>query len=71
MTSEDYIEELRSNGVKLLKGDNSLIDMPPNFLEQATEFCQALKCSSISYTIIDPQDSEHTELRVLDCGYAE
>ena len=71
MTSEDYIDELRNNGVKLVKSDNSLINIPPDFLKQATELCKSLKCSSINYTIVDPQDNEHTELRVLDCGYAE
>ena len=71
MTSEDFIVDLRRNGVKLIKNDGSLIEIPPNFLKRATELCSQLRCSSISYDIVDPQDSEHTKLRVLDCGYAE
>lgn len=71
MTSEDFIEELRRNGVKLIKNDGSLTKIPPDFLKRATELCSQLSCSSISYDIVDPQDSEHTKLRVLDCGYAE
>ena len=66
MTSEDFIVDLRRNGVKLIKNDGSLIEIPPDFLKRATELC-----SSITYDIVDPQDSEHTKLRVLDCGYAE
>ncbi|MGN0616223.1 hypothetical protein [Ruminococcus flavefaciens] len=71
MTSEDFIEDLRRNGVKLINNDGSLTEIPPNFLKRATELCSQLSCSSISYDIVDPQDSEHTKLRVLDCGYAE
>ena len=71
MTSEDYIEDLRRNGVKLIKKDGSLTEIPPDFLKQATELCSQLRCSSISYDIVDPQDGEHTKLKVLDCGYAE
>ena len=71
MTSEDFIVDLRRNGVKLIKNDGSLIEIPPDFLKRATELCSQLSCSSISYDIVDPQDSEHTKLRVLDCGYAE
>ena len=71
MTSEDLIEDLRRNGVKLIKKDGSLAEIPPDFLKRATELCSQLRCSSISYDIVDPQDSEHTRLRVLDCGYAE
>lgn len=71
MTSEDYVDELRRNGVKLMKNDGSLDEIPPNFLKRATEFCSQLRCSSISYDIVDPQDSEHTRLRVLECEYAE
>ena len=71
MTSEDFIEDLRRNGVKLIKNDGSLTEIPPDFLKQATELCSQLRCSSISYDIIDPQDNEHTKLRVLECGYAE
>lgn len=71
MTSEDFIEELRRNGVKLIKNDGSLTEILPDFLKRATELCSQLSCSSISYDIVDPQDSEHTKLRVLDCGYAE
>ena len=71
MTSEDFIVDLRRNGVKLIKNDGSLIEIPPDFLKRATELCSQLRCSSISYDIIDPQDNEHTKLRVLECGYAE
>ena len=71
MTSEDFIEDLRRNGVKLIKNDGSLAEIPPDFLKRATELCSQLRCSSVSYDIVDPQDSEHTMLRVLDCGYAE
>lgn len=71
MTSEDFIVDLRRNGVKLIKNDVSLIEIPPDFLKRATELCSQLRCSSITYDIVDPQDSEHTKLRVLDCGYAE
>lgn len=71
MTSEDFIVDLRRNGVKPIKNDGSLIEIPPDFLKRATELCSQLRCSSITYDIVDPQDSEHTKLRVLDCGYAE
>jgi len=71
MTSEEYVDELRRSGVKLIKNDGSLTEIPPDFLKRATELCSQLRCSSISYEIFDPQDSEHTKLRVLDCGYAE
>lgn len=71
MTSEDYIEDLRRNGVKLIKNDGSHTEIPSDFLKRATELCNQLRCSSITYDIADPQDSEHTKLRVLDCGYAE
>ena len=71
MTSEDFIVDLRRNGVKLIKNDGSLIEIPPDFLKRATELCSQLRCSSITYDIVDPQDSEHTKLRVLYCGYAE
>ena len=71
MTSEDFIVDLRRNGVKLIKNDGSLIEIPPDFLKRATELCSQLRGSSITYDIVDPQDSEHTKLRVLDCGYAE
>ena len=71
MTSEDFIEDLRRNGVKLIKNDGSLIEIPPDFLKRATELCSQLRYSSISYDIADPQDNEHSKLRVLDCGYAE
>lgn len=71
MTSEDFIEDLRKNGVKLIKNDGSQIEIPPDFLKRATELCSQLRCSSITYDIVDPQDGEHTKLRVLDCGYAE
>ena len=71
MMSEDYVEELHRSGVKLIKNDGSLIEIPPDFLKRATELCNQLRCSSISYDIVDPQNSEHTTLRVLDCGYVE
>ena len=71
MTSEEYVEELRRSGVKLIKKDGSLTEIPPDFLKQATELCSQRRCKSISYDIIDPQDNEHTKLRVLECGYAE
>ena len=71
MTSEDFIVDLRRNGVTRIKNDGSLIEIPPDFLKRATELCSQLRCSSITYDIVDPQDSEHTKLRVLDCGYAE
>ena len=71
MTSEEYIDELRLSGVKLIKNNDSHTEIPPDFLKRTTELCSQLRCSSISYDIVDPQDSEHTKLRVLDCGYAE
>ena len=71
MTSEDFIEDLRRNGVKLIKNDSSLAEIPSDFLKRATELCSQFRCSSITYDIADPQDGEHTKLRVLDCGYAE
>ena len=71
MTSEEYVEELHRNGVKLIKNDGSHSEIPSDFLKRATELCNQLRCSSITYDIVDPQDSEHTSLRVLDCGYAE
>ena len=71
MTSEEYVDELRRSGVKLIKNDGSLVEIPPDFLKRATKLCIQLRCSSISYYIVDPQDSENTKLRVLDCGYAE
>ena len=71
MTSEEYVDELRRSGVKLIKNDGSLTEIPPDFLKRATELCSQLRCSSVSYDIVDPHDSEHSKLRVLDCGYAE
>ena len=71
MTSEDYVDELRRSGVKLIKNDGSLTEIPSDFLKRATELCGQLRCISISYYIVDPQDIDHTKLRVLDCGYAE
>lgn len=71
MTSEDFIEDLRRNGVKLIKNDGSLAEIPSDFLKRATELCNQLRCSPITYDIADPQDGEHTKLRVLDCGYVE
>lgn len=71
MTSEDYIEDLRKCGVMLVKNNGTFTDIPPDFLSKATEFCKSMGCSSVIYDIYDPQDSEHTELTVTDCGYAE
>ena len=71
MTSEDFIEDLHRNGVKLIKKDGSLMEIPSDFLKTATDLCNSLRCSSITYDIVDPQDGEHTKLRVLYCGYAE
>ena len=71
MTSEDFIEDLRKSGVMLVKNNGSLTDIPSDFLSKATEFCNSMDCSSVIYDIYDPQDSEHTELTVSDCGYAE
>ena len=71
MTNEDFIEDLRKSGVILVKNNGSLTDIPSDFLNQATEFCKSMGCSSVIYDIYDPQDSEHIKLRVLDCGYAE
>lgn len=39
MTSEDFIEDLRRNGVKLIKNDGSLVEIPSDFLKRATELC--------------------------------
>ena len=71
MASEEYIEELRKSGVKLIKTDGSLIEIPQDFLKKASELCKKVRASSISYDIVDPYDSEHNTLRVLECGYAE
>lgn len=71
MTSEEFIEDLRKSGVMLVKNNGSLTDIPPDFLSKATEFCKSMGCSSVIYDIYDPQDSEHTELTVSDCGYIE
>ena len=71
MTSEDFIENLRKSGVMLVKNNGSLTDIPSDFLRKATEFCKSMGCSSVIYDIYDPQDNEHTELTVTDCGYAE
>ena len=71
MMSEDFIQDLLRNGVKLIKNDGSLVEIPSDFLKRATELCRQLRCSSITYDIADPQYGEHTSLRVLDCGYAE
>lgn len=71
MTSEDFIENLRKSGVMIVKNNGSLTDIPSDFLSKATEFCKSMGCSSVIYDIYDPQDSEHTELTVSDCGYAE
>lgn len=71
MTSENFIEDLRRNSVRLIKNNGSLTEIPPDFLKRATELCNQLRCSLITYDIADPHDGEHTKLRVLDCGYAE
>ena len=71
MTSEDFIEDLRKCGIMLVKNNGTFTDIPPDFLNQATEFCKSMGCSSVIYDIYDLQDSEHTELTVTDCGYAE
>lgn len=71
MTSEDFIEDLRKSGVMLIKNDGTQTEIPSDFLNKATEFCKSMGCSSVIYDIYDPQDSEHTELTVMDCGYAE
>ena len=71
MTSEDFIEDLWKSGVMLEKNNGSLTDIPSDFLSKATEFCKSMGCSSVIYDIYDPQDSDHTELTVTDCGYAE
>lgn len=71
MTSEEFIEDLRKSGVMLIKNDGTQTEIPPDFLNQATEFCKSMGCSSVIYDIYDPQDSEHTELTVTDCGYVE
>ena len=71
MTSEDFIEDLRKSGVMLVKNNGTFTDIPPDFLSKATEFCKSMGCSSVIYDIYDPQDSDHTELTVTDCGYVE
>ncbi len=71
MTSEDFIEDLWKSGVMLIKNDGTQTEIPSDFLNKATEFCKSMGCSSVIYDIYDPQDSEHTELTVTDCGYAE
>lgn len=71
MTNEDFIEDLRKSGVMLIKNDGTQTEIPSDFLNKATEFCKSMGCSSVIYDIYDPQDSEHTELTVSDCGYAE
>lgn len=72
MTSEEYIEELRRNGVMLVKTDGSLMEIPSGFLELAVQECDSFPhANSIVYEIVDPQDSEHTELKVWDFGFVE
>ena len=71
MTSEEFIEDLWKSGVMLIKNDGTQTEIPSDFLNKATEFCKSMGCSSVIYDIYDPQDSEHTELTVTDCGYAE
>ncbi|MBR3668221.1 MAG: hypothetical protein IKN66_13890 [Ruminococcus sp.] len=55
----------------LIKNDGTQTEILSDFLNKATEFCKSMGCSSVIYDIYDPQDSEHTELTVTDCGYAE
>ena len=71
MTSEEFIEDLRNSGVMLIRNDGTHKEIPPDFLNMATEFCNSINCSSVIYDIYDPRDSEHTKLTVTDCGYAE
>ena len=72
MTSEEYIEKLRRNGVMLVKTDGSLMEIPSGFLELAMQECDSFPhASSIVYEIVDPHDNEHTELKVWDCGFVE
>ena len=71
MTSEDFIEDLRRNGVMLIKKDGSLTEIPPDFLKLATDLCTEVRCRSITYDIFDPHDEEHTKLKVWDIGFAE
>ncbi len=66
-----YFLAVHNDRDQLIKNDGSLTEIPPDFLKRATELCSQLRCSSISYDIADPQDGEHTKLRVLECGYAE
>ena len=54
MTSEDFIEDLRRNGVKLIKNGGSLVEIPSDFLKRATELGSQIRCSSITYDIADP-----------------
>ncbi len=71
-TSEEYIEELRRNGVMLVKPDGSLMEIPSGLLELAMKECSSFPhARSVVYEIVDPQDSEHTELKVWDCGFVE
>ena len=70
MTGGTIDEQLLLGGT-LIKNDGSLVEMPPDFVKRATEFCSILRCNSVSHDIVDPQDNEHTKLRMLDCGYAE
>lgn len=51
MTSEDYIKDMHRNGMKLIKKDGTLTEIPPDFLIKATELCNSLRCSSITYDI--------------------
>ena len=71
MTSEEFIESLRENGVMLIRQDGSYAEIPQDFLKQATDFCIENRCRSIIYDIYDPQDSGHTKLTITDFGYAE
>ncbi len=72
MTSEEYIVELLRSGVMLVKTDGSLMEIPSGFLELAIQECGSFPhASSIVYEIVDSQNSEHTELKVWDCGFVE
>ena len=56
----------------LVKTDGSLMKIPSGFLELAMQECYSFPhASSIVYEIVDPQDSEHTELKVWDCEFVE
>jgi len=71
MTSEEYIDSLRKAGVQMKKWDGTPIAIPDDIQERTKRFCTENGAQSVSYEIIDPQNPEHTELTVWDCGYAE